>query len=118
MSGGYCSPCRTEPEATAGVEGEAEERARVDDDPGGAPATLELALGRLGVVNLQHDKLGERRTKRERKGAEGCCLSPAATMAWWRWKSRGGGAACKRCSGHVSRCVAGAKGKSGSSISA
>jgi hypothetical protein len=43
MSGGYFSPCRTKPEATAGVEGEAEERARVDGDPDGAPATLELA---------------------------------------------------------------------------
>jgi hypothetical protein len=57
------------------VEGEAEERARVDDDPGGAPATLELAQGRLGVVNLQHDKLGELQATQERKKRGGGVLS-------------------------------------------
>jgi hypothetical protein len=36
------------------VEGETKERARVDGDPGGVPTTLELAQGRLEVVNLQH----------------------------------------------------------------
>jgi hypothetical protein len=49
------------------VEGEAKERARVDGDPGGASATLELAQGRLGVVNLQHVKLGELLANQERK---------------------------------------------------
>jgi hypothetical protein len=49
------------------VEGEAKERARVDGDPGGAPATLELAQGRLGVVNLHHDKLGELLVNQEKK---------------------------------------------------
>jgi hypothetical protein len=44
---------------------EAEERARVDDDPGGSSATLELAQGRLSVVNLQNDKLGELLENRE-----------------------------------------------------
>jgi hypothetical protein len=49
------------------VEGEAEERARIDGDPGGAPATLELAQVRLSVVNLQHDKLDELPANQERK---------------------------------------------------
>jgi hypothetical protein len=49
------------------VEGETKERACVDGDPDSTPATLELAQGRLGVVNLQHVKLGELLAKQERK---------------------------------------------------
>jgi hypothetical protein len=83
------------------VEGEVEERARVDGDLGAALATLELAQGRLGVVNLQHDKLSEllANQEREKKGAKGCYLSPAATMARRRRKNRGGGAAVSSSGG-------------------
>jgi hypothetical protein len=42
-SRGHCSPWRVEPEATAGAERETKERARVDGDPGGAPADGEGA---------------------------------------------------------------------------
>jgi hypothetical protein len=49
------------------VEGEAEEWVRVNGNPSGTPATLELAQGRFGVVNLQHDKLGELLANQERK---------------------------------------------------
>jgi hypothetical protein len=67
---------------------------------GGTPATLELAQGRLGVVDLLHDKLGELLANQEgKKKGGGCCPSPAATMAQRQRKNRGGGAACKRCSG-------------------
>jgi hypothetical protein len=42
---------------------------------GGALATLELAQGRLEVVNLLHDKLGELpANQEERKGAESVVL--------------------------------------------
>jgi hypothetical protein len=34
---------------------------------GGSPATLELAQGRLGVVDLLHDKLSEPLANQERK---------------------------------------------------
>jgi hypothetical protein len=57
------------------VEGEAEERAHVDGDPGGAPATLELAQRWLGVVNLQQDKLGELLANQEREKRGGGVLS-------------------------------------------
>jgi Flp pilus assembly CpaE family ATPase len=57
------------------VEGEAVERSCVDGDPDGAPATLELAQVRLGVVNLQHDKLGEHPVNHERKKRGGGVLS-------------------------------------------
>jgi hypothetical protein len=42
---------------------------KVDDGggSGGALATLELAQGRLGVVNLMHDKLGELLANQDRK---------------------------------------------------
>jgi hypothetical protein len=53
----YCSPWRAEPAATAGAEGEAKERARVDGDPGGAPADGEGAPGGIKDVNLQHHVL-------------------------------------------------------------
>jgi hypothetical protein len=57
------------------VEGKAEERARVDGNPGGAAATLELAQGPLGVVNLQHDKLDKVLANQERKKRGGGVLS-------------------------------------------
>jgi hypothetical protein len=42
---------------------------KIDDGggSGGAPATLELAPGRLGVVNLRRDKLGEPMANQKRK---------------------------------------------------
>jgi hypothetical protein len=54
---GYCSPWRVEPEATAGAEREAKERARIDGDPGGAPADGEGAPGGVKDVNLQQHVL-------------------------------------------------------------
>jgi hypothetical protein len=65
------------------------------DGSGGAPLTLELAQGRLRVVNLLHDKLGEplANQKRNKKGG-GCCPSPEAAMARRRQTNRGSGAAC------------------------
>jgi hypothetical protein len=59
---------------------------KIDDDgrSGGAPAILELAPGRLGVINLRRDKLGEplanQIRKKERKKGGGVCPSPAAAM--------------------------------------
>jgi hypothetical protein len=53
----YCSPWRAEPTATAGAEREAKERARVDDDPGGAPTDGEGAPGGVKDVNLQQHVL-------------------------------------------------------------
>jgi hypothetical protein len=79
-------------------EGEGDEPVKKIDDgggSGGAPVTLELAQGRLGVVNLLHDKLGEplANQKRKKKGG-GCCPSPVAAMARRRRTNRGSGAAC------------------------
>jgi hypothetical protein len=59
LGGEKCSP-----RAKESGELECEENVpvmKIDDDggSGGSPATLELALGRLGVVNLLQDKLGE-----------------------------------------------------------
>jgi hypothetical protein len=67
--------------------------ARVDGDPDGAPATLKLAQGRFGVVNLQHDKLGELLANQERKKMGGGVLSftcgndgtaAVEEQRWWR----------------------------------
>jgi hypothetical protein len=48
---------------------------KIDDGggSGGAPTTLELAAGRLGVVNLRRDKLGEplANQKRKKEGQRG-----------------------------------------------
>jgi hypothetical protein len=45
------------------VEGEAKERARVDGDPGSTPVDGVGAPGGVKDVNLQHEKLSERRLK-------------------------------------------------------
>jgi hypothetical protein len=60
--------CRT---ATVGAEREAKERARVDGDPGGAPADGEGAPGGVKDVNLQQHVLDKPlvnlRSKKERR---------------------------------------------------
>jgi hypothetical protein len=67
---------------------------KIDDDGGlgGAPATLELAPGGLGVVNLRRDKLSEplANQKRKKEGRRGC-PSPAAAMTRRRRTNRGSG---------------------------
>jgi hypothetical protein len=54
------------------MEGEAKERARVDGDPGGAPADGVGAPGGVKDVNLQQGKLSERwlKLQRGRKGED------------------------------------------------
>jgi hypothetical protein len=67
MGGDVFSPCVEE---LGELEGEGDEPVKKTDDDGGsggAPATLELAQGRLGVVNLLHDKLGEPLVNQKRK---------------------------------------------------
>jgi hypothetical protein len=76
---------------------------------GGALAILDLAPGGLGVNKLRWDKLGEplANQKGKKEGRRGLSFTGGSddTAAA---RNRGGGAACKRCPGRVSGCVAGA----------
>jgi hypothetical protein len=83
---------------------------------GGTPATLELAQGRLGVVDLLHDKLGELLANQEGKKKRWRVLSftggDDGTAAAEKQRRR-------RCVQamlwRVSGSIAGAKGRCGSS---
>jgi hypothetical protein len=111
---GYCSPWRVEPEATAGAEREAKERARVDGDPGGAPADGEGAPGGVKDVNLQQHMLDKPlvnpRSKKEGRrrlsftGGDEITTAAAGTR---------GGALVELGSSAWSRCVGKAKGGAG-----
>jgi hypothetical protein len=76
------------------VEGEAKERARVDGDPGCAPADGVGALGGVKDVNLQQGKLRERRLKhqRRRKGEDELFTDDGSFTdgnGGQRWRRRG-----------------------------
>jgi hypothetical protein len=95
------------------VEGVVKERARVDGDPGGAPADGVGAPGGVKDVNLQQGKLSERRLKhqRGRKGEdEPFTGNGSFTGGKWRTEVAASG---KLGLKHACWCVAEAKGRTG-----
>jgi hypothetical protein len=114
---GYCSQWHVEPEAATGAEREAKERARVDGDPGGAPADGEGAPGGVKDVNLQQHVLdkplvnprnkkegrrrlsftgGDENTTAAVAGTRGDAPVELGSSAWSRCVGKAKGGACDR----------------------